>query len=65
MSINILDELYNDLFHMTKVEDTDGTYKAALDKLVKAEEERRVYRHHKNKKSPRERSNFHSRSWIC
>lgn len=39
MSINILDELYNDLFHMTKVEDTDGTYKAALDKLVKAEEE--------------------------
>ena len=37
---NILDELYDyDLFHLTKIEDTDGVYRAALDRLVKAEAE--------------------------
>ena len=37
---NILDELYDyDLFHLTEIEDMDGTYKAALDRLVKAEAE--------------------------
>ena len=37
---NILDELYDyDLFHLTEIEDTDGTYKAAIDRLVKAEAE--------------------------
>lgn len=36
--INILDELYDyDLFHLTEIEDTDGAYRAALDRLVKAE----------------------------
>ena len=35
---NILDELYDyDLFHLTEIEDVDGSYKAALDRLVKAE----------------------------
>ncbi|SDA24942.1 hypothetical protein SAMN02910447_02603 [Ruminococcus sp. YE71] len=35
---NILDELYDyDLFHLTEIEDTDGAYRAALDRLVKAE----------------------------
>lgn len=39
---NILDELYEyDLFHLTEIEDTDGAYKAALDRLVKAEAELR------------------------
>ena len=38
MSRNILDELYDyDLFHLTEIEDMDGSYKAALDRLVKAE----------------------------
>lgn len=37
---NILDELYDyDLFHLTEIEDTDGTYRAALDRLIKAEAE--------------------------
>jgi len=37
---NLLDELYDyDLFHLTEIEDTDGAYKAALDRLVKAEAE--------------------------
>ncbi len=37
---NILDELYDyDLFHLTEIEDMDGSYKAALDRLVKAEAE--------------------------
>ncbi|MBR1750621.1 MAG: myb domain-containing protein [Ruminococcus sp.] len=37
---NILDELYDyDLFHLTEIEDMDGTYKASLDRLVKAEAE--------------------------
>lgn len=37
---NILDELYDyDLFHLTEIEDTDGAYKAALDRLIKAETE--------------------------
>ena len=32
---NILDELYDyDLFHLTEIEDTDGAYRAALDRLV-------------------------------
>ena len=40
MSKNILDELYDyDLFHLTEIEDMDGSYKAALDRLVKAEVE--------------------------
>lgn len=40
MSKNILDELYDfDLFHMTEVEDVDGEYKSAMDRLVKAEAE--------------------------
>ena len=40
MSRNILDELYDyDLFHLTEIEDMDGSYKAALDRLVKAEAE--------------------------
>ena len=40
MSRNILDELYDyDLFHLTEIEDTDGAYRAALDRLVKAEAE--------------------------
>ena len=35
MSRNILDELYDyDLFHLTEIEDTDGAYRAALDRLV-------------------------------
>lgn len=38
MSRNILEELYDyDLFHLTEIEDMDGSYKAALDRLVKAE----------------------------
>mgnify|MGYP001306637828 CR=1 FL=1 len=42
MSKNILDELYDyDLFHLIEFEDTDGAYKAALDRLVKAEAELR------------------------
>ncbi len=42
---NILDELYDyDLFHPTEVKDTDGAYKTALDRLVKAEAElKRAY----------------------
>jgi len=37
---NILDELYEyDLFHLTEIEDTDGAYKASLDRLVNAESE--------------------------
>lgn len=37
---NILDELYDyDLFHLTETEDTDGAYRAALDRLIKAETE--------------------------
>ena len=40
MSRNILDELYDyDLFHLIEIEDMDGSYKAALDRLVKAEAE--------------------------
>ena len=40
MSRNILDELYDyDLFHLTEIEDMDGSYSAALDRLVKAEAE--------------------------
>ena len=40
MSRNILDELYDyDLFHLTEIEDMDGSYKTALDRLVKAEAE--------------------------
>ena len=40
MSRNILDELYDyDLFHLTEIEDMDGSYKAALDRLAKAEAE--------------------------
>lgn len=40
MSKNILDELYDyDLLHLTEIEDMDGSYKAALDRLVKAEAE--------------------------
>ena len=32
---NILDKLYDyDLFHLTEIEDVDGSYKAALDRLV-------------------------------
>ena len=42
---NILDELYDyDLFHLTEIEDMDGSYKTALDRLVKAEAElKKVY----------------------
>ncbi len=42
---NIFDELYDyDLFHPIEIEDTDGAYKTALDRLVKAEAElRRAY----------------------
>ena len=37
---NILDELYDyDLFHLTEIEDMDGSYKSALDRLVTAEAE--------------------------
>ena len=37
---NILDELYDyDLFHLIEIEDVDGSYKSALDRLVKAEAE--------------------------
>lgn len=37
---NILDELYNyDLFHLTEIEDINGAYRAALDRLIKAETE--------------------------
>ena len=40
MRKNILDELYDyDLFHLTEVEDVDGEYKSAMDRLVKAEAE--------------------------
>lgn len=42
MSKNILDELYDyDLFHLTEIEDTDGAYRVAIDRLVKAETELR------------------------
>lgn len=42
MSKTILDELYDyDLFFLTVIEDTDGAYKAAFDRLVKAEAELR------------------------
>ena len=38
MSRNILDELFDyDLYHLTEIEDMDGSYKAAIDRLVKAE----------------------------
>ena len=37
---NILDELYDyDLFHLNEIEDTGGTYRAALDRLIKTEAE--------------------------
>ena len=37
---SILGELYdNDLFRLTEIEDMDGSYKTALDRLVKAEAE--------------------------
>ncbi|MCM1228411.1 MAG: myb domain-containing protein [Clostridium sp.] len=37
---NILDELYDlDLFHLTKIEDVDGAYKSAMDRLLTAETE--------------------------
>lgn len=37
---NILDELYDlDLFHLTEIEDVDGAYKSAMDRLVDAESE--------------------------
>ena len=40
MSRNILDELYDyDLFHLTEIDDTNGAYRAALDRLVKAKTE--------------------------
>ena len=40
MSRTILDDLYDyDLFHLTEIEDTDGAYRVALDRLVKAEAE--------------------------
>lgn len=39
---NIIDKLYDyDLFHLTEIEDMDSSYKAALDRLVKAEAELR------------------------
>ncbi len=39
---NLIDELYDyDLFHLTEIVDMDGSYKAALDRLVKAEAELR------------------------
>jgi len=35
MSRNILNELHDyDLFHLTEIEDTDGAYRAAHDRLV-------------------------------
>lgn len=40
MSKNILDEFYDyDLFQLTEIEDVDGAYRTALDRLVKAEAE--------------------------
>ncbi len=40
MSKNILDELYDfDLFRLTKIEDVNGAYKSAMDKLVNVEAE--------------------------
>lgn len=37
---NILDGLYDyDLFHLTEIEDTNGAYRAALYRLIKAEAE--------------------------
>lgn len=40
MSRKLLDELYDcDLFHLTEIEDTDGAYKSAMDRLVDAEAE--------------------------
>lgn len=40
MSKSILDELYDyDLFHLTEIEDVDGEYKSAMNRLVKAETE--------------------------
>ena len=38
MSRNILDELYDyELFNLIEIEDVDGAYKSAMDRLVKAE----------------------------
>ncbi|MBQ9375199.1 MAG: myb domain-containing protein [Ruminococcus sp.] len=40
MSRTILDDLYDyDLLHMTEIKDMDSSYKATLDRLVKAEAE--------------------------
>ena len=40
MSKNILNELYDyALFRLGEIEDTDETYRAALDRFVKAEAE--------------------------
>ena len=40
MSRNILDELYDyELFNLIEIEDVDGAYKSAMDRLVKAETE--------------------------
>lgn len=37
---NLLDELYNlDSFHINEIVDVGGEYKAAMDRLLKAEEE--------------------------
>ncbi len=37
MSRNILDELYDyDLFHLTEIEDMDGSYKAALNRNIRS-----------------------------
>lgn len=37
---SLIDELYDsDLFHLTEIEDVDGVYKSAMDRLVKAEAE--------------------------
>lgn len=34
---NILDELYDyDLFHLTEIEDMDGSYKAALNRNIRS-----------------------------
>lgn len=45
MNKNILDELYDyDLFHLSEVEDADGAYRAAFERLIKAEKElKRAY----------------------
>ena len=37
---NILDELYDyDLFHLTEIEDMDGSYKAALNRNIRSWQE--------------------------